>query len=66
MVDTDGINEETGTVNVYKLLPDAGDSILIVNCGDHYEVRHHTWKPSSLELTPDDIDKLKQGRIVWN
>jgi hypothetical protein len=66
---TDGIDEERGIVDVYKLLPEQGDSIMIVNCGDHFEVRHHKWSVQSvppIELTPYDIECLKQGLITWN
>lgn len=66
---TDGIDEENGIVDVYKLLPKRGDSIMIVNCGDHFEVRHHKWavqQVPAIELTPHDIECLKQGRITWN
>ena len=63
----DGIDELTGTVNVYTLLPERGDSITITNCGTHYEVRHqHVTLGSGIYLTDQDIEDLKQGRIVWN
>ena len=60
------IDEKTGTVNVYDLLPAHGDMIVITNCGDHFEIRHHhfTWPP--LLLTDEDIEQLRQGRITWN
>jgi hypothetical protein len=63
------INEETGTVNVFELLPDAGDSIMIINCGDHFELRHHKWNSlphPPLHLTEHDIELLKAGHITWN
>ena len=62
----DGIDEVSGTVDVYKLCPEPGDSIMIVNCGTHYEVRHHHWEPQPMTLTPEDIELLKQGLITWN
>lgn len=63
---SDGIDEKSGTVNVYKLLPEPGDSLMIVNCGTHFEIRHHHWSKPPLALTDEDIEKLKQGSIVWN
>jgi len=63
------IDEEDGTVNVYKLLPNPGDSVMIVNCGNRFEIRHHSWvegEGGMLMLTEEDIDKLTAGRIVWN
>jgi len=69
MASREGINEETGHVDVYALLPNAGDSVMIVNCGDHFEVRHHSWSPGGeppLYLTDEDIERLKQGVITWN
>ena len=62
----DGIDEKTGTVDVYKLCPQQGDSIMIVNCGTHFEVRHHHWEQSPLVLTEQDIEMLKRGQITWN
>ena len=69
MAERDGIDEETGMVDVYTLLPKAGDSVMIVNCGDHFELRQHTWAVQNappLYLTDEDITRLKQGSIVWN
>lgn len=62
----EGIDETEGTVNVYKLCPKPGDSIMVVNCGDHYEVRHHHWEQQAFDLTAEDIEDLRQGRIIWN
>lgn len=61
-----GINQDEGTVNVYELLPKAGDSLTVVNVGTHFEIRYHHWEPPELTLTDDDIDRMKQGRIVWH
>ena len=66
---TDGIDEKNGIVDVYKLLPKRGDSVMIVNCGTHFEVRHHSWDMDdrpAIELTEQDIELLKQGLITWN
>lgn len=63
---SDGIDEKTGMVNVYQLLPEPGDSLMIVNCGTHFEIRHHHWTTPPLVLTEQDIEKLKQGLITWN
>ncbi len=62
----DGIDEVTGKVDVYKLCPEKGDSIMIVNCGTHYEVRHHHWDLPPLLLTDEDIERLRRGQITWN
>ena len=65
----DAIDEETGQVNVFELLPEAGDSVMIVNCGDHFEVRHHRWRVNhspQIFLTDEDIELLKRGQITWN
>lgn len=63
---TDGIDQKTGKVNVYKLCPEMGDSIMIVNCGDHFEIRHHHWEVAPLFLTEQEVELLKAGRITWN
>ena len=63
---SDGVDVKRGTVNVYELLPEQGDSLMIVNCGTHYEIRHHHWSVPPLLLTDDDIERLKEGRITWN
>ena len=62
----EGIDEDTGTVDVYKLCPNEGDSIMIVNCGDRFELRHHHWEVRAFDLTQKDIEDLKTGRIIWN
>jgi hypothetical protein len=65
----DGIDKETGVIDVYALLPEKGDSVMIVNCGDHFEIKHHSWSQSSVPpifLTEEDIRFIQQGRIVWN
>lgn len=61
-----GIDEETGLVDVYELCPERGDSIMIVNCGDHYEVHHRHWGTVPPFLTDEDIEMLKRGQITWN
>ena len=53
-------------MNVYKLCPEVGDSIMVVNCGDHFELRHHHWMTEPLLLTDEDITKLKQGILTLN
>jgi len=63
---SDGIDKEKGTLNLYELLPLAGDSLMVVNCGTHYEIRHHHWGLPPLLLTNEDIDKLRAGAITWN
>lgn len=67
MSDKDGIDEVNGTVDVYRLCPNEGDSIMVVNCGTHFELRHHSWnKPVPFGLTEQDVDDLRQGLIIWN
>lgn len=66
MSDKDGIDEATGTVDVYSLCPNPGDSIMVVNCGSHFEVRHHHWEETPLNLTDKDVTNLRQGLITWN
>lgn len=61
-----GIDEKTGTLDVYRLCPEMGDSIMVVNCGTHFEVRHHHWEQQPFGLTELDIEYLKQGLITWN
>jgi hypothetical protein len=61
------INQLTGDVNLYELCPEQGDSILVVNCGTHYEIRYHRWDlghPAA--LTDQDIDDIRHGRITWH
>lgn len=65
--DNEPIDQETGTVNVYRLLPEIGDALLIVNCGTHFEVRHQRVAPvGTLGLTEAEIEDIRQGKIVWN
>jgi hypothetical protein len=69
MSEKDGIDETTGKVDVYRLCPNPGDSIMVVNCGDHFELRHHSWSVNEeppIFLTELDIELLKQGLITWN
>ncbi len=66
MLFVDGIDEESGTVNVYALCPEPGDSVMIVNCGETFEIRRHRWDVNPLILTDHDIDNLKSGRIIWH
>ena len=62
-----GIDDEEGTVNVYAACPNEGDSVMIVNCGDHFEVRHHQRSKTVVAtLTEDELDKLRQGHITWH
>ena len=67
--DDDGIDRDKGIIDVYKLLPKRGDSLMIVNCGSHFEVLQHPWAATNeppLLLTEEDIESLKQGTITWN
>ena len=59
MSDKDGIDEETGTVDVYSLCPNQGDSITIINCGTHYEMRHRQWVFGEIELTDKAVARLR-------
>lgn len=65
--DDTAIDQETGLVNVYRLLPNPGDALMIVNCGTHFEVRHQALTPvSEFHLTDEDVDNIRQGKITWN
>ncbi len=61
-----GIDEVSGTLDVYKLCPEPGDSIMVVNCGTHYEVRHHHWEQQPFGLTDLDIEMMKRGELTWH
>lgn len=61
-----GIDEENGVINVYELLPKAGDSITVINCGDHFEIRHQHFEFPPLVLTEHDIECMKLGTLVIN
>jgi len=63
-MNVEGINEKDQIIDLHKLLPDQGDSVMIVNCGDHYEIQHRTLKPPF--LTEDDVDHLNAGTIRWH
>lgn len=63
---TDGIDHKSKTINLVQLLPNAGDSALIVNCGSHFEVRYADGWDQPLLLTDEDIEALQQGRVVWH
>lgn len=65
-VSDDPIDQKTGNVNVYMLCPEPGDSVMIVNCGTHYEVRQHSWEPRPLYLTDEDIERIKHGEVTWH
>ena len=64
-----GIDEDSGTVDVHRACPNEGDSVMIVNCGDHFEVRHHSREPittTEAVLTDEELNKLRSGHIVWH
>ena len=62
-----GNDEDEGTVNVYDACPNEGDSVMIVNCGDHFEIRHHSRSSSpEAKLTEDELKQLQQGSITWH
>jgi len=67
MLMTAGIDKETGTINVHELLPNLGDSLMIVNCGDHYEMResHYELVPE-IALTEEEIRCLQAGMVTWH
>jgi len=63
----DGIDEEKGVIDLHSLLPGEGDSVMIVNCGNHFEMRQYTHTHGErIYLTDDDIKHLKAGSITWN
>lgn len=51
---------------LHEVIPNEGDSIMIVNCGDHYEMRAHSWTSQPLALTDKDIEDLKGGKTTFN
>jgi hypothetical protein len=62
----DGIDEKTGMINVYIACPKAGDSIMVTNLGDRFEIHHRSHQAPELLLTDNEIERLKQGIIVWH
>jgi hypothetical protein len=63
----DSIDKKTGLINVYKLLPDEGDGLMVWNCGTHFEVRYQKMmQVPPLLLTDQDIMDMQRGVIVWN
>lgn len=67
-MDGEDIDDE-GMLNVWRMLRNQGDSVLVVHCGDHFELRCHRFEVQPyppMHLTDDDIEHLKQGSIVWN
>jgi hypothetical protein len=60
------IDEKLGRINLYEMLPNEGDTLVVQNCGDHFEIRHHHWSHPPLLLTDTDIELLRQGNMVWN
>ena len=61
-----GIDEKTGNLNVYDMLPEHGDTIVVTNRDSHFEISYHHWSAPPLLLTEVDIERLKQGLITWN
>jgi hypothetical protein len=64
-----GIDEKRGIVHLNEIIPEVGDSVMIVNCGDHFELTQHSWKVAPVppvHLTDEDIQRLKQGTINWH
>ena len=59
-----GVDEEKGTVNVYEACPNKGDSVVIINCGDHFEVRHEALVEQV--LTEEEVARINQGHITWH
>jgi hypothetical protein len=60
------MNEEQLRRLARELCPLPGDSVVIINCGTHYELSHNHADPLPLCLTEEDIEDLKEGRIIWN
>ena len=59
------IDPDTGLLNAYDLCPGEGDSMWVMNCGDHFEIRYYRVIGEALRLTEDDMDKLRRGEITW-
>ena len=67
MLMSKGIDTETGTINVHELLPNLGDSLMIVNCGDHYEMRESRFEiVPEIALTEEEILHLQAGSVTWH
>lgn len=62
----DGINEQEGSINLHELLPAVGDSVMIVNRGDHFELNQQPFPHPTLLLTNDEIERIRKGTIIWN
>ena len=65
---TETSDKDRGAIDLHRLLPSRGDSVLIVNCGDHFELRGHSVgsRPAPLVLTDEDIDRLTEGKMIWH
>lgn len=64
-----GVDPKKGIIDLHMLLPQPGDSVTIMNCGDHYELReqHVDWSiMPEVSLTEEDIERLKAGTINWH
>lgn len=59
------VDPDAGSLNLYELLPMQGDSMWVMNCGDHYEIRYYRVVGPALTLTADDIEALKNGEITF-
>ena len=59
------INPDAGSLNLHELLPTHGDSMWVMNCGDHYEIRYYGVVGPALTLTADDTEALKNGEITF-
>lgn len=56
-----------GRINLYEMLPEQGDILVVQNCGDHFSIQHYNvYATPPLFLTDEEIEKLRQGQIVWN
>lgn len=60
---------KNGIINLQALLPQRGDSVVITNCGGHYEMveQRFDWDVvPEVALTEHDISCLKAGTINWH
>ncbi len=62
-------DEDTGTIYLMELLPEEGDSCMIVCVGPGlYQIHRHRFVEGvpPLTLTDEDIDRMKAGTINYH
>lgn len=61
-----GLDEKKGIIHLHEVIPNEGDSLLVVNTGERFEFRQQSWLRPPFDLTADEIVRLKAGTIVFN